>query len=82
VLPLMFVPRAGPFRSNRSSAADESDSAAPVVSAAAARNPHSPLRPRADAAFPDGETPLSFVPRLAGGLVRAGIKEIEEVSHG
>jgi hypothetical protein len=41
---------ARPFRSNRSSRADESDSAAPVVSAAV---PDSPLpRLRADAAFP------------------------------
>jgi hypothetical protein len=76
-----FVP-APPLRSNRSNAADESDSGCARRVCGGGRNPHSPLRPRADAAFPDGETPLSFVPRLAGGLVRAGIKEIEKVSNG
>jgi hypothetical protein len=41
---------ARPFRSNRSSRADESDSAAPVVSAAVPDSPLPRLRP--DAAFP------------------------------
>jgi hypothetical protein len=75
-------PSRRPFRSNRSSAADESDSATPVVSAAAAGTPTLPSGPVRTQPFPDGKTPLSFVLRLTGGLVRAGIKEIEEVSHG
>jgi hypothetical protein len=51
--------------------------------AAQKRQPRRQTSPaRADAAFPDGKPPLSFVPPLAGGLVRAGIKAIEKVSHG
>ncbi len=77
----MFVP-APAYRPNRSNAADESDSAAPVVSAAAAGTLTLPSGPVRTQPFPDGKPRPSFVPPLAGGLVRAGIKEIEEVSHG
>ena len=75
-------PPGRPFRSNRSSAGDESDSAAPVVSAAAAGTLTLPSGPVRMQPFPKWETPLSFGPRLAGGLVRAGVKEIEKVSNG
>jgi hypothetical protein len=83
----MFVPRAGPLdRTARARLTNQ-------IRLRPARlrrrpEPHSPLRPRADAALPRWENPLSFVRpqpvearHLAGGLVRAGVKEIEKVSH-
>ena len=58
-------PPGRPFRSNRSSAGDESDSAAPVVSAAAAGTPSLSLRPRADAALALGRISRRARPRPA-----------------